>query len=454
MMIIKDALVVTSLSAAPVGHLEVKLASIGVAQGTIQAIGPYEIVRQRCPACDTLLDCCPEGELRYIAMPGFVDGHSHSRQMALQAYWDSGWHQRHSRPQNEQEASDLFRWFLVEALRGGVTFVCDWPEYPHLWNPHPLDTHLRDAGLRGCLRLLLPHNRGAALPTLAELESRLQGATLACDDTLQLGIWIPEEDKPEYGPATLDLLGRLRASIADCPLVFQMHLAESRKRKEADGQALARLVEHGLLEAGGARTVLVHAIWLDGQEQRLLAELRDRVGVVTCPKFVDGRVAPVKELIESGVPVGLGSDVAVPDPLELIRSLVALHKSREPGKQLSVGEAFHTATLGGATVFGRQQRIGSLEEGKDADIVLLRNPTAVDAQLFAAHRAGPHGVHAIARLFTRNVLRREYVDKVFVRGRLVVDGGRCTVPNGEDAILAAGKRAARAILDRFLTKPE
>jgi cytosine/adenosine deaminase-related metal-dependent hydrolase len=449
-MIIKDALLVTAVSHAPVGHLDVRLTSIGIAQGKIQAIGPYEKVRGACGEDQSLIDGCPGGELRYLALPGFVDAHSHSRQMALQAYWNSGWHDQPSRPQNAAEAADLFRWFLLESLKGGVTFVCDWPEHLQLWDLAPLDARLRESGLRGCLRLLLPHNRGAALPAIDEAAARLRTALRAAADTLQLAIWIPEEDKPEYHHALLAQLGELRATVGDRRVVFQMHLAESHRRKTADLRALARLVDEGLIgAASAARTLLVHAIWLDAEELCRLAELRDRVGVVTCPKFADGRLAPLKELITAGVPVGLGSDVSVPDPLELMRSVVALHKSRAPEQQLSFGEAFHMATLGGAALFGRQAQIGSLEEGKDADLVLLRNPVAVDPQLFASDAAGATSEereNIVARLLARNVLRREHIDKVMVRGHVLVDGGRCA---GEEVIAEAGRRAARAIVGRL-----
>jgi cytosine/adenosine deaminase-related metal-dependent hydrolase len=452
-MIIKDSLLITALSHAPVGHLDVRLASIGIAGDKIRAIGPYEQVRQACPDDQTLVDACPAGELRYLALPGFVDAHSHSRQMALHAFWDSGWHHRPSRPQNATEAADLFRWFLLEAVKGGVTFVCDWPEHPQLWDLGPLDAQLRESGLRGCLRLLLPHNRGATLPPLDETAERLRAALRTADNTLQLAVWIPEEDKPEYHPAMLAQLGQLRSRIDSQALTFQMHLAESHHRKRADDRALSRLIEAGLIGASSAaRTVLVHAIWLDAEELRQLAEQRDRVGVVTCPKFTDGRVAPLKELLESGVPVGLGSDVSIPDPLELMRSLVALHKSREPGRRLSFGEAFHMATLGGAALFGRQDQIGSLEEGKDADLVLLRNPVAMNPELLApggSAATGEERVNIAARLLARNVLRREHIDKVIVRGRMLVDGGHS---DGEESIAAAGIRAARAIVNR-LTRP-
>jgi cytosine/adenosine deaminase-related metal-dependent hydrolase len=452
-MIIKDAIIVTPRSDAPVGHLDVSIGSIGIAAGSIRVIGPYEAVKRTCPHAVEEIDCRDANQFQYLAMPGFVDGHSHSRQMAFQGYWDSGWRDKRSRPQDQHEAVDLFRWFLLEAVKAGVTFVADWPEHPHLWNPQPLDEELQTLGVRGCLRVLLPHNRGEPWPDLPAAAGNLRQTLRGLDQRIQAGIWIPEEDKHEFNDSTLALLGRLHDMVGGEPLVFQMHLAESRKRKAACSGALMRLLDHGLIRSSGAaRTVFVHAIWIDPEDVNTLIGLRDHVGVITCPKFSDGRVAPLKELLQGGVAVGMGSDVALPDPFDLIRKLVSIQRSREEPLQISLAAAFHIATLGGARAFGMENRIGSIEAGKDANIVLVRNPAAIDPDLFLASDAGSRHqekVKVLQRLFTRNVLRREHVHKVVIQGRVVVDQGVLTSRAYEAAIVAAGKSAALAIMKRL-----
>ena len=449
-MILKDALIVTSRSDAPLGDLDVRVASLGIADGIIRCVGPYEMVKRKCPHAAEEMDCGAASGINYLVMPGFVDAHTHSRQMALQGYWESGWQVQHSKPQGEQEASDLFRWFVLDAVKAGVTFVCDWPEHPHLWNPKPLDQELRAAGLRGCLRVLLPHNRGEAWPSPAESVEKLRQTLRGLDNLVQLGIWIPEEDRKEFNDSILKLLGQLQEAKGGDRLSFQMHLAESRRRKEACPRALARLLENDLLRFSRvARTVLIHAIWLDPEETDVLIGMKDHVGVVTCPKFMDGRIAPIKELLVGGVPVGLGSDVAVPDQFQLISDLLSLHRSREEPLQISFGEAFYTATLGGAKVFGLEKRIGSIEEGKDADLILVRNPAAIDPQLFVAQSNRQERQKIIERLFTRNVLRREHVEKVLVQGRVVMEGGVIVSLAHQAVIEAAGKRTALAIVKRL-----
>lgn len=449
-MILKDALIVTARSDAPVGDLDVRIASLGIADGVIRCVGSYETVQQHCPHAAAELDCGAAGGVNCLVMPGFVDAHTHSRQMALQGYWDSGWRDQLSKPQGAQEASDLFRWFALDAVKAGVTFVCDWPEHPDLWNPQPLDQDLRAIGLRGCLRVLLPHNRGETWPSRAESAAKLRHAIGGLDDLVQLGVWIPEEDKQVFNDSILQWLGQLQDAGAGDRVSFQMHLAESRRRKEACPRAVARLLENDLLRSSrAARTVFIHAIWLDPDESDALIAMKDRVGVVTCPKFMDGRIAPIKELLVGGVPVGLGSDIAAPDPFQLISDLVSLHGSREEPLRISFGEAFHAATLGGAAVFGLQRRIGSIEAGKDADLILVRNPAAIDPGLFAADADRRDRQQVIARLFTRNVLRREHVQKVLVQGRVVMEGGVVGSPALQASIEAAGKRTALAIVKRL-----
>ena len=165
------------------------------------------------------------------------------------------------------------------------------------------------------------------------------------------------------------------------------------------------------------------------------------------------------ELLRKGVPVGLGSDVVPPDPFALIRSVVSIHAKRRESKRISFGEAFHMATLGGAAVFGLEEQIGSLEEGKQADVVLVKNPAAIDLDLF---RDGDEQddsrrqkrIDAVARLFTWNVLGKEHVDTVIVGGKTVLRHG--AIPSGkpDQETVAAGRAAALAILKRSRGGPE
>ncbi len=120
--------------------------------------------------------------------------------------------------------------------------------------------------------------------------------------------------------------------------------------------------------------------------------------------------APARAFVDAGVTIALASDfnpgTCYCENLQMIVSLACQEM------RLTPGEALRAATLGGAHALGLQAEVGSLEEGKRCDLVVLAA---------ASHRELPYhfGVNLI--------------DAVVVDGRLVVSGGA----------LVAGERSAR-----------
>jgi 5-methylthioadenosine/S-adenosylhomocysteine deaminase len=138
---------------------------------------------------------------------------------------------------------------------------------------------------------------------------------------------------------------------------------------------LARLDRMGLVGPG---LIAVHAVHLDAPEIDLLA--RKGCHVVHCPasnlKLASG-FAPVSELLGAGVNVGIGTDGAASnDRLDLLGEmrLAALLAKGVAGDAGAVPahRALAMATLAGARALGLAERIGSLEAGKEADMVAVR----------------------------------------------------------------------------------
>jgi len=158
-----------------------------------------------------------------------------------------------------------------------------------------------------------------------------------------------------------------------------LHLSETRREVDEITQKTGLkpaiyLDRLGLLDE---RTVAVHAVWLDPEEQELLAERG--VGVSHCPesnlKLAAG-VAPIPELLARGVAVGLGTDGAASNNnLDLWgeMSLAArVHKVwRQDPTVLPAAQTVALATRGGANVLGLQDRIGTLTPGKEADLIVV-----------------------------------------------------------------------------------
>ena len=129
----------------------------------------------------------------------------------------------------------------------------------------------------------------------------------------------------------------------------------------------------------GPRTTLGHCLHLSDREVAVLA---DRGAVVAhCPTanfFLDSGLLPLARLRAAGVRVGLGSDVGAGPELNLwqvMRSALETQKARsyyEPETApLSAAAAFHLATQGGAEALGLGGVIGTLDPGKEADLLVL-----------------------------------------------------------------------------------
>jgi 5-methylthioadenosine/S-adenosylhomocysteine deaminase len=118
-------------------------------------------------------------------------------------------------------------------------------------------------------------------------------------------------------------------------------------------------------------------VWLDDEEIEILA--RSNAAVSTCPQSnmkLGAGIAPLKELLNRNIPVGLGTDgCASNNTLDLFQEMdrcAKLHKVKDlDPTALPAGQILQMATRGGAEILGLQEKIGSLAPGKAADLVLL-----------------------------------------------------------------------------------
>ena len=136
--------------------------------------------------------------------------------------------------------------------------------------------------------------------------------------------------------------------------------------------------------------------------------------------------APVPQLRAAGVPVGLGTDGAASnndlDMFEAMRVAALLHKlqSNDP-RAIPAPVALEMATIGGARALGLGDRLGSLEAGKRADLIVVSMSSARQTPMYDAVS---HLVYAT---------RGDDVRTTIVNGR-----GADARPEGADAGRARG----------------
>jgi guanine deaminase len=214
---------------------------------------------------------------------------------------------------------------------------------------------------------------------------------------------------------------KLMRSAAELAVQFgayiQTHLAENREEIEKVHNLYMSARDYtDVYEQAGLltpRTVLGHCIHLNPREIKAIASAGS--AVAHCPTsnlYLGSGAMKVDRLRAAGIPIGLGSDVAAGPELnmwQVMRAAVEIQKLRtfyEPDvPPLRVGEAFHLATAGGARALGKSGATGTLDVGKEADLLVvdlaalhpygrdrlrLNAMSKEDVIALCVYRGGPH----------------------------------------------------------------
>lgn len=163
-------------------------------------------------------------------------------------------------------------------------------------------------------------------------------------------------------------------------LAIQMHLAESRVQALSGPRRYGTSLTGHLKEIGllGPHFTAAHGIWLDGADIAMLAEAG--AGVAHNPGSnlrLGSGIAPVREMRECGMDVGIGTDGAQSadhqNMFEAVRmaSLVSRIRTPDYRRWIRTEEALAMATVGSARRLGFEGRLGRIAPGYLADILFL-----------------------------------------------------------------------------------
>ena len=241
---------------------------------------------------------------------------------------------------------------------------------------------------------------------------------------------------------TADLL-RQSASLARQERVrLHTHLCETKDEErftleKVGMRPLAYMESLGWL---GSDVWYAHGIHFNDEELRLLADTG--TGVAHCPasnmKLASG-VCRVPDMLELGVPLGLALDGSASNDgnslLEELRTAYLLHRLTSSSRAPSGYELLKIATAGGASLLGKPF-IGSLEEGKCADLFLIdsRRLELVGAALDPKNVLATVGV-------------RGPVDYTVIHGRVTVRQGHLAAID-EVELAQRANQVCKAYLER------
>ena len=172
----------------------------------------------------------------------------------------------------------------------------------------------------------------------------------------------------------------LMKNIMDLAIEFNLkcntHLAENKQEDEFCLEAYNQRPFDYMKEVGWIRdnVFFTHTVYLN--EKEIFELSKNGVGVSHCPssnmRLASG-IAPIKEMLDAKVNVSIGVDGSSSNDSSNIlaetRMAMLCQRSRGSDKIISTEQTLEISTLGGAKVLGRDDEIGSIEEGKIADII-------------------------------------------------------------------------------------
>jgi len=354
---------------------------------------------------DHIVDVGPSTELgnRYQAaeildatgsavMPGLIDVHMHTVYAIVRGVAQDvcNWMQKGLAPFAKHMSHDAARagtrLNIVEAMQAGTTTMGDYVR------PYPgWGECFAEAGVRACLTptinsLPVGGMAGLKLGDLYPLDEAAGRASIAeavaiCDR------WQDAEGgriTTMLGPQGTDMLGREQllevARIAgERDLMLHVHVAQGDREidqmiKRYGQRTPAFLSDNGLLND---RLLAVHLTEASDDETDLIARSGARMALCSGSiAIIDGIVPPAHRFREAGGTVGLGSDQASGNNCNNIfneMKLTALFNKirfRNP-EIMPAWEVLRMGTIEGARAIGLDHRIGSLEAGKQADLIVV-----------------------------------------------------------------------------------
>jgi cytosine/adenosine deaminase-related metal-dependent hydrolase len=187
---------------------------------------------------------------------------------------------------------------------------------------------------------------------------------------------------------TPDLLREAAALARRRDVLLHTHLAETLDEEKFCRERFGCSPVDYMESLGwlGGDVWFAHAVHLD--DDAVMKIGATGTGVAHCPSS-NGRlgsgIARARDLRDAGARVGLGVDGAASNEsasmLEEARNALLFARATGGPQALSVRDALEMATLGGAAVLGRSDDLGSVEEGKLADLALWRLDTFAHADI-------------------------------------------------------------------------
>lgn len=357
-----------------------------------------------------------------VCLPGLINCHAHSAMVLFRGVaedvdvnaWFNDYIWRFETNLTPEDVYWGMKLAAIEMIEAGVTAVAD-----HYFFADEIAKACLETGLRAHLApTIFEPEDGDMTPALEMARafvSHYQNQGKRSDDEDDPGrlkVWLGPHSPYLCSAATLS---KVRDLAKELGVGIHLHVSETASQVEMsmDKHGLTPVAYLEQLELFGVPVLVAHGTHATLADIDILAKYD--AGVAHCPKTflkLASGIALVTDMLERGVPVGVGTDGAASnntlDILEQARLMAMLQKhERQDATVLGRRQALEVATAGAAKVLGEPD-LGSLQVGQLADVILL--------DLEAAHMQPLHDLEA-ALLYAA---RARDVRSVFIHGDLVM----------------------------------
>ena len=370
-----------------------------------------------------------------VALPGLINTHAHVPMVIFRGLAEDvsleRWFNDYMWPlENNLQEEDVYWGMLlglVEMIEAGVTCVAD-----HYFFMDQAAHAVEEAGTRAALGWAVFGNQGEAmLERTVDFVRRWQGAAGG-----RITTWLAPHAPYTCDP---DFLRRAAHYARELEVGIHIHVSETAEQVRASLEQWGKTPIQVLDDAGVLErpTILAHAV---GATVEDIQRLADRpAGVAHAPKTylkLAMGSAPVQAFRRAGVPVGLATDGAVSnntlDIWESMRLMALTQKQALASPEaLPLAEVLTIATRESARVVGLGDRIGALEPGYLADLILV--------DMSGAHVQPLHSVTASLVYATR----ASDVQTVIVDGKIVMRDRQLLTLNKAHIIEQVGRSMER-----------
>jgi 5-methylthioadenosine/S-adenosylhomocysteine deaminase len=315
-----------------------------------------------------------------VVMPGLINTHTHAAMVMYRGLGNDlnlmDWLQKYIFPAEAKTVSPDFvrigtQLALLEMIQSGTTTFADMYYFEE-----EVAKATKAAGMRGVLGQTVIEFPVADAKTPADALRRAEAFAKQFDHDELITPSLAPHSVYTLDATTLTAVSAL-AKRLNMPI--QIHLSET-SAEIGMSQERHKMRPVAFLESlnfWAPTTLAAHGVWINDEEIAVLK--RRDVGVSNNPESnmkLSSGTAPVMSYRKAGVHVGIGTDGAASnndlDMFEAMRQAAFQQKlvTMDP-TAISAADALEMGTLGGAGALGRRQRLGSLEPGKLADVIIV-----------------------------------------------------------------------------------